>query len=81
MSQEVTVKIQGGELHYVYSDNTQSLMGLGEARIRRVSSVEPHGTEWTADMAAVDGPVLGPFLTRTEAMAAEVAWLKKEIGL
>lgn len=32
---------------------------------------------WWADLLPVDGPVLGPFDTNTEALAAEVVWLKE----
>lgn len=33
--------------------------------------------KWWADLLPVDGPVLGPFDTNTEALAAEVVWLKE----
>ena len=50
--------------------------------ITRASMVEP-GPEggWTADMAPVGGGVLGPYPLRTEALAAEQAWLRQERGL
>jgi len=32
--------------------------------------------KWWADLLPVDGPVLGPFETNTEALEAEVVWLK-----
>ena len=31
--------------------------------------------QWWADLLPVQGPVLGPFATNTEALAAEKAWL------
>ena len=34
-------------------------------------------TKWWADLLPVDGPVLGPFETNTEALEAEVVWLKE----
>lgn len=33
-------------------------------------------TKWWADLLPVGGPVLGPFDTNTEALQAEVDWLK-----
>ena len=44
---------------------------------------EPLGTarQWAADMAPSGGPVLGPFESRTEALAAEVKWLQDQRGL
>lgn len=33
--------------------------------------------KWWADLLPVDGPVLGPFETNTEALEAEVVWLKE----
>ena len=50
------------------------LAALGRVSIARASQVEPdaHG-QWTAQLR--DGPRLGPFPTRSAALAAEVAWL------
>jgi hypothetical protein len=31
---------------------------------------------WTADLAPVHGPVLGPFSSRSEALTAERHWLE-----
>ncbi len=49
----------------------------GEYSARRASHVEPVGSQWEADMGPSDGPVLGPFSTRSEALAAEVEWLRE----
>ncbi len=57
-----------------------NLKSLGDLHMKRASHVEP--TEdgmWTADMSPVNGPILGPFETRTIALQAEVEWLKKNI--
>ena len=42
-----------------------------------VSQLPPNAkaTDWWADMSPVGGPLLGPFLTRTEALKREVEWL------
>jgi hypothetical protein len=44
--------------------------------IRRGSHVEPdeHGN-WLCDLSPVSGPLLGPFASRSAALAAEVDWL------
>ena len=40
-------------------------------------TVEPDAEgNWWADMGSVDGPVLGPFKNRTEALQAEREWLR-----
>ena len=44
--------------------------------LTRASHVEPDAEGyWWADMGPVDGPVLGPFKNRTEALGAERGWL------
>ena len=60
----------------VYSDAIP-LQGFGQVRIERASNVEPndHG-DWIADLSPVSGPLLGPFLKRTDAIKAEVRWLR-----
>jgi len=37
-----------------------------------------HRNLWWADMTPVEGPVLGPYDTREEALAREVDWLKEQ---
>ena len=64
-----------GEIRCVYGEAIE-LAQLGALAIRRGSHVEP--TElggWLCDLAPVSGPQLGPFAARSEALAAEVAWL------
>jgi hypothetical protein len=59
-----------------------STMKIGTVDIRRASHVEPiadNPGKWGADLAPVGGPFLGPFDTRTAALAAEVAWLDNEL--
>ena len=66
-----------GRVRCVY-DEAISLSGLGPLRITRGSHVEPdvHG-QWVADLAPVKGPTLGPFAHRSQALAAERAWLEQ----
>ena len=57
-----------------------NLKSLGDLHMKRASHVEPtENGMWTADMSPVNGPILGPFETRTIALRAEVEWLKKNI--
>ena len=65
----------GGVARCIYAEEID-LHALGVVDIKRASHVEPNKDgHWTADLSPVDGPQLGPFDTRTEALAAEVAWL------
>ena len=64
-----------GELRFLFDDALTPLLQLGEASIRRASYVEPIGVSWHADLSPVGGPLLGPFALRSDALAAEAAWL------
>lgn len=59
-------------------DEALPLRRLGQLSISRGSHVEPtvNGT-WMADLSPVDGPVLGPFDSRSAALKAEHCWLTK----
>ena len=64
-----------GDVRCIYAEDID-LHQLGPLSLRRGSHVEPNGDgNWTADLSPVDGPQLGPFATRTEALMAEVQWL------
>ena len=53
-----------------------NLSELGRVQITRGSHVEPDADgRWIADLAVVQGPRLGPFSQRSEALAAEHEWL------
>ena len=57
-------------------DETLDLREIGKLQITRASHVEPDRDGfWWADLGPVDGPVLGPFKNRTEALQAEKGWL------
>ena len=65
----------GGDVRCVYGEELD-LRELGKLQITRASHVEPDRDGfWWADMGPVDGPVLGPFKNRTEALQAEREWL------
>jgi hypothetical protein len=52
------------------------LAALGPLAIARASHVEPDATgRWFADLSPVAGPCLGPFASRSAALAAEASWL------
>ena len=64
-----------GVITAIYAEDID-LRTLGTPTITRASHVEPDETgQWFAEM--VDGPTLGPFLKRSDALAAEIAWLTR----
>ena len=78
MSEPATMELvvgSGGEVRCIY-DEALDLREIGKLQITRASHVEPDlDGNWWADMGPVDGPVLGPFKNRTEALGAERGWL------
>jgi len=65
-----------GTIRCLY-DEIIPLASLGKLSIHRGSHVEPDEQgRWLADLSPVQGPVLGPFADRSEALAAERAWLE-----
>ncbi|WDI43768.1 hypothetical protein PSR63_07385 [Bremerella sp. P1] len=73
---ELLIEVSGG-IRCVYGERI-SLASLGDVTIERGSHVEPT-TEgnWMADLTPVDGPILGPFFERSQAIDAEACWLKR----
>ena len=66
-----------GNARCIY-DEVIPLHQLGRIKVRRGSHVEPiAGGMWIADMKPVNGPILGPFKIRSQALAAERRWLEK----
>lgn len=66
----------GGAVSCIYSEEID-LAALGRPAISRASYVEPDQQGgWIADLSPVDGPRLGPFPLRSEALAAERVWLE-----
>ena len=66
----------GGAVRCIYGEDID-LVALGSPTIFRASHVEPdeHG-RWLADLSPMNGPRLGPFHLRSEALAAEHSWLE-----
>ena len=61
-------------------DEAIDLTALGQPIIRRASRVEPDASgAWWADLLPARGPDLGPFARRSEALAAERAWLTQHL--
>ena len=66
----------GGKVHCLYGEELD-LHELGSLAIARGSHVEPDATgQWTADLSPVNGPRLGPFSSRRDALAAERQWIE-----
>jgi hypothetical protein len=64
-----------GTLRCIYCEMLDLAM-LGAVEIRRASFVEPdRDGHWFADLSPVNGPSLGPFPRRRDALAAEAQWL------
>jgi hypothetical protein len=65
----------GGNVRCLYGEAIE-LATLGALQIRRASHVEPATDgQWLADLSPLSGPVLGPFVCRSQALAAEEAWI------
>jgi hypothetical protein len=65
----------GGQVRCLY-DETIELAAIGAMTIQRASHVEPAADgRWLADLAPSNGPLLGPFARRSDALTAEAAWL------
>ena len=64
-----------GDVRCIYQEAIE-LAAIGSVDISRGSHVEPAGSIWFADLVPVNGPRLGPFIKRSEALAAEIEWLE-----
>ena len=65
-----------GAITAIYAEDID-LRSLGTPTITRASHVEPDAIgQWFAEI--VDGPTLGPFLKRSDALAAEIDWLTRD---
>ena len=63
-------------------DESLDLRAIGKLQITRASHVEPDRDGfWWADMGPVDGPVLGRFSNRAEALQAERGWLGARLSM
>jgi hypothetical protein len=78
MSSEMELVVDaGGSVRCIY-DEALDLREIGTLKITRASHVEPdRDGYWWADMGPVDGPILGPYGNRSDALQAERGWLLK----
>ena len=66
----------GGQVRCLYAEAIE-LATLGPITISRASHVEPDSDgQWWADLHPVEGPKLGPFQHRSQALKAETDWLE-----
>jgi hypothetical protein len=79
MQNEFSIAIKpDGTMSFIYDDRLAGLCEEGDAHTTRASHVEPTAKGgWSADMSPVNGPILGPFRLREEALAAECEWLNE----
>ena len=62
-------------------DEAIDLTRLGPLDFHRASHVEPDALgRWWADLQPADGPMLGPFALRSEALTAERVWLEERLS-
>ena len=75
MTLDLVVGCDGG-VKCIYGEELD-LREIGKLQITRASHVEPdaEGYRW-ADMGPSDGPVLGPYGSRSAALQAEREWLR-----
>ena len=76
----IVIPREGNSIRFISNDRLNpGFFAAGELKShQRVSDVEPASsdpTKWEANLARVNGPVLGPFTSREEALNAEVDWL------
>ena len=65
-----------GNVRCLYGEEIP-LNNIGPLSIQRGSHVEPNETgDWLADLSPLNGPVLGPFRQRSEALQAERVWIE-----
>jgi hypothetical protein len=68
-----------GKVRCLYGEAID-LTALGTVSIQRASHVEPDQSgQWWADLALSNGPRLGPFPKRSEALQAESDWLHQHL--
>lgn len=61
---------ENGKVQSIYNEELE-LEKLGINNIKRASHVEPEGDVWFADLSPINGPKLGPFKKRSEALKFE----------
>lgn len=75
----IRIDAETGVVLAIYDDVLADFITDNDSSVRRASHVEPVPGGWSADLSPVNGPTLGPFTLRQEALDAEVEWLKENI--
>lgn len=71
--------LPNGSAVSIYTEDL-NLGHLGRLSHARASHVEPtNNGRWTADLSPVNGPLLGPYKNRSEALQAELNWLNEHL--
>jgi hypothetical protein len=72
---------QDASVKFIHNDAMfLALKEEGTATVQRASHVEPTVDGlWEADMSPVNGPLLGPYTTRQEALDKEILWLEEKL--
>jgi hypothetical protein len=77
MNEQRLVIDTDGSITFIYDDSLIDLFEEGTVSIKRVSHVEPDEGQWYASI--IDGPILGPFPLRSQALDAEIDYLKEKL--
>lgn len=67
-----------GTVQSIYNEEME-LDSLGINNIKRASHVEPEGNMWYVDLSPIDGPQLGPFNKRSEALKEEHKYINEQL--
>lgn len=73
------VILPDGQARTVYQEDID-LSTLGATSIQRASHVEPDAQAfWWVDLGLINGPKLGPFPHRSDAITSEINWLSESL--
>lgn len=76
----IKLVVKDGTITSVYDDALIALFDDAEqVTTTRASHVEPDGSEWSADLSPVGGPMLSGFTTRQAALDAEVQYINQHV--
>jgi hypothetical protein len=81
MTSEMELVVDAGGLIKCIYDEALDLREIGKLQITRASHVEPDAEGyWWADMGPFEGPMLGPYGSRSEALGAEREWVTSVVN-
>lgn len=78
---EILLKIKDGRITFINDDDAvAAFRPHGRITAKRVSHVEMNADGlWVPDLSPVGGPCLAPHAKRSDAVKAEIAWLKENL--